>query len=222
MKKWLFRLCLIVMPVVIFTLIVGAASVHPKQLGKVGLKALACYMLTTCFAVAIGLMAGNLFQPGKGLRLEAAASASISGQGIETPSLTETLVNIVPVNPFEAMTSGNILSTIFFCLVFGIAIAHLRHSEDERIRESATTLFKFFDGGAEVMYKVVQWILEYAPIGVFALIAVVFGKQGAEAFGPLGVTTLAVYLAMAVHMVLVYGGLLAIFKLNPFRFFQHD
>ncbi|MEA1946975.1 MAG: dicarboxylate/amino acid:cation symporter [Thermodesulfobacteriota bacterium] len=210
---------MIVVPVVMFTLVVGAASVHPARLGRVGVKALGIYMITTAFAVALGLIFGNLFQPGKGMQLTAAAGAEFK-QAMKTPSLVDTVVNIVPVNPFNAMVQGNILPTIFFCLLFGIGIAYLRENEDERIRNAATTLFNFFDGGAEVMYKIVHWILEYAPIGVFALIAVVFAKQGAHAIGPLGLTTAAVYLAMLSHMLIVYGGALSLFKINPIKFFQ--
>ena len=210
---------MIVVPVVMFTIIVGAASVHPARLGRVGVKALGIYMITTAFAVALGLIFGNLFQPGKGMQLSAAAGTGLK-KAMKTPSLVDTLINIVPVNPFSAMASGNILPIIFCCLLFGIGVAYLRESDDERIRNSANTVFNFFDGGAEIMYLVVNWILEYAPIGVFALIAVVFAKQGAEALGPLGVTTGAVYLAMLSHMVLVYGGGLALFKVNPVKFFK--
>ena len=208
---------MIVMPVVMFTLIVGAASIHPARLGRVGVKALVIYMITTACAVALGLIMGNIFSPGKGLELAGAASAF--GKELTQPSLIDTLVKIVPKNPFSAISSGNILPTIFFCLIFGIGVAFLRESEEERLREAANTVFKFFEGGAEVMYKVVNWILQYAPIGVFALIAVVFGKQGAEAFGPLGIVTLSVYLALVAHMVLVYGGLLSIYRINPLFFF---
>ena len=208
---------MIVMPVVMFTLIVGAASIHPARLGRVGVKALVIYMITTACAVALGLIMGNIFSPGKGLELVGAASAF--GKELSQPSLIDTLVNIVPKNPFSAFSSGNILPTIFFCIIFGIGVAFLRESEEERVRDAANTVFKFFEGGAEVMYKVVNWILQYAPIGVFALIAVVFGKQGAEAFGPLGVVTFSVYLALVVHMALVYGGLLAIFRIHSLQFF---
>jgi len=104
--------------------------------------------------------------------------------------------------------------------MFGIGLAYVQNSEDERIRASGDVLFRFFNGGAEVMYKVVQWILEYAPIGVFALIAEVFGKQGAGAGGPLGKTALAVYLAFVVHMALVYGGMMLLFRLSPLAFFS--
>lgn len=211
---------MIVMPVIISTLIMGAGSIHPAQLGRVGVKALGIYTLTTGFAVAIGLLFGNLFQPGKGMDLGQTSGTAVSGTVMKTPSLGETIMNIVPVNPFHAITSGNVLPTIFFCLVFGIAIANLKQSSDKRIQQAATTIYRFFEGFAEVMYLVVKWILEYAPIGVFALIAVVFGKQGSEAFGPLGMTTLALYLAFFTHIILVYGGGLLLFKLNPIQFFK--
>jgi Na+/H+-dicarboxylate symporter len=168
--------------------------------------------------VALGLIFGNIFHPGKGMELAGAASGF--GKELTQPSLIETLVNIVPKNPFSAITSGKILPTIFFCIIFGIGIAYLRESEDKRIKDAATTLFKFFEGAGEVMYLVVHWILQYAPIGVFALIAVVFGKQGAEAFGPLGIVTLAVYCALFAHLLLVYGGLLTIFRVNALQFFN--
>jgi Na+/H+-dicarboxylate symporter len=208
---------MIVMPVVLFTLVVGAASIHPARLGRVGVKALMLYLVTTAFAVTIGLVTGNVFSPGKGMQLVGAASAF--GKELSKPSLLQTLLDIVPTNPFNAIVSGNMLSTIFFAIVFGMGVAYLRESSDERVRNAATTVFNFFDGGAEVMYKVVVWILQYAPIGVFALIAVVFGKQGAQAFGPLGMVTLSVYVALLVHLLFTYSGLLLLFRISPQQFF---
>lgn len=207
---------MIVMPVVIFTLIVGAASVHPSKLGKIGLKALAFYITTSAFAVALGLLVGNFFSPGAGMEL--AADAAAVGKEVKAPNLMETFLNIIPKNPFTAIASGQILPTIFASLLFGIGLAYIRQSEDERIRTAGETVFKLFEGCAEIMYKVVRWVLEYAPIGVFALIAVVFGKQGAAAFGPLGIVTMAVYVALFAHLFLVYGGLLAINRINLFQF----
>ena len=211
---------MIVMPVVISTLIVGAGSIHPAQLGRVGVKALGIYMITTAFAVAVGLLFGNLFQPGKGMELIEKGGEAVEVTTMKTPSLVETIVNIVPLNPFGAISSGQILPSIFFCLLFGIAIAYLKQHSDKRIKAAASTIYNFFEGFAEVMYLMVHWILQYAPIGVFALIAVVFGKQGAEAFGPLGMTTLVVYLAFTAHILFVYGGGLLLFKLNPVLFFR--
>ena len=212
---------MIVVPVIVFTLTVGAASVHPSQLGRVGVKALIFYMVTTAFAVTLGLVFGNLFEPGAGMKIAASATKAVSAAAnLAPPSLVDTIINVVPKNPYGAIAEGQILPVIFFCLMFGIGLAHVRNSENKTISQSGETLFRFFNGSAEVIYLVVQWILQYAPIGVFALIAEVFGKQGAEAFGPLGMTTLAVYLGFAVHMAFVYGGILALFKIDPFAFFS--
>jgi Na+/H+-dicarboxylate symporter len=211
---------MIVMPVILFTLTVGAASVHPTQLGRVGAKAMVIYLVTTGFAVSFGLLCGNLFQPGQGMEITASAAAGGLKADVTAPSLVETLLNVVPINPFAAIAEGKVLQVIFYCLLFGIGLAYARNSTDETIKRSGETVFRFFNGGAEIMYMVVHWILQYAPIGVFALIADVFGKQGPEAFGPLGWTTLAVYTGFIGHMLVVYGGLLLIFKLSPLAFFS--
>jgi Na+/H+-dicarboxylate symporter len=210
---------MIVMPVILFTLTVGAASVHPSQLGRVGIKALGLYMLTTAFAVSFGLLCGNIFQPGRGMKIAASAAEGIGGE-MAAPSLVETLTNVVPTNPFTAITEGNVLQVIFFCLLFGIGLAYARNSDNPPIQQAGETVFHFFNGGAEIMYKVVHWILEYAPIGVFALISDVFSRQGSEALGPLGWTTLAIYLAFMGHMLLVYGGMLFLTKLSPLAFYS--
>lgn len=207
---------MIVMPVIIFTLVVGAASIHPSRLGRIGVKALLIYMLTSAFAVGVGLMFGNLFSPGEGMQL--AGVAESAGRTLKQPSLINTFLNIVPKNPFGAIANGQILPTIFSAMIFGVGLAYLRDSEDTRIKNAADTVFHVFEGCAEVMYKVVHWILEYAPIGVFALIAVVFGNQGADAFGPLMIVTGAVYVALVAHMLFVYGGLLTISGLSLRKF----
>ncbi len=210
---------MIVVPVIVSTIIVGAGNVKPSQLGRVGAKCMGIYMVTTAFAVAIGLFFGNILQPGKGLELAVDASA-IKAVAPKATSLLDILINIIPTNPFQAIANGDVLATIFFCLITGIAISMLRHSDDERIRHAGNTLFHLFEGLAEVMYIVIGWVLQYVPIGVFALIAVVFGSQGAGAFGPLGVVVCTVYLAFACHISLVYGGGLLLFGVNPITFFQ--
>ena len=102
---------MIVMPVILFTLTVGAASVHPSQLGRVGVKALIIYTITTGFAVSIGLICGNIFQPGKGMQIGAEVSEGLKAD-MSAPSLLDTLINVVPVNPFGAIAEGNVLPVI--------------------------------------------------------------------------------------------------------------
>ena len=135
-------------------------------------------------------------------------------------SLTDTFINIIPVNPFSAITSSQMLPTIFICLLLGIALGIARESDEKRISQAADNMYSFFECGAELMFIIVGWVLQYAPIGVFALIAVVFGNQGAEAFGPLALVTLAMYCAVGIHLFLVYGGFLTLNSINFRQFIK--
>ncbi len=209
---------MIVMPVILSTLVVGAASINPSTLGKVGIKIILFYLLTSAFAVGVGLLMGNLFKPGMGLALGSAADAA--GKVLTQPKFIDTVLAIIPKNPFGAISGGAVLPTIFFAIILGIAISYLRGSSVERIKKSGDILFGAFDGLAEAMYLIVRGVLQYAPIGVFALIAVVFGKQGAKAVGPLGTVTLAAFLGYIFHVVVVYAVILLVNKVNPIKFFM--
>lgn len=207
---------MIVVPVIFFSLITGAASISPSRLGRVGVKIIVYYLVTTVIAVIIGLILANLFKPGIGLTLPGEAP----GKELTAPSVVQTLLNIVPTNPVDSLAKGDVLPIIFFALIFGIAISVLKESKDIRLSEGANLVFKVSDAIAEIMYKVVGGVLQYAPIGVFALIAIVFGKQGSKAFGPLGMVTLTVYIGLAIQLFVVYGVFLKAFGLSLFKFLK--
>lgn len=208
---------MIVQPVIIFTLIVGTASITPSRLGKVGVKIIIFYLCTSLFAIIVGLLFGNLIQPGTGMEIVGGAA---EGKALKSPSLIPTLLAIVPTNPFEAFAKGDVLPTICFSIFFGISLAFCREHAEQRVMAAADVTYKFFEGAAEVIFKVVGWIMQYAPIGVFALIFVVFSKHGAGAFGPLASVTVAVYLALICQLIIVYGGLLLLFGLSPIKFYK--
>lgn len=209
---------MIVMPLILTTLVIGAAGISPAELGKVGVKIIVFYLLTSAFAVAVGLFMGNIFKPGLGLDLGQVGAAA--GKTLEKPGLVDTLLNIIPTNPFGALTNGDVLPTIFFAVIFGIGISYLKISKNERLQNIGGTLYNVFEGAAEVMYIVVRWVLQYAPIGVFALIAVVFAKQGPKVIGPLGVVALACFLGYIIHVIVVYGGLLSLNRLSFLGFLR--
>ena len=208
---------MIVTPVIIFTLISGVASISPARLGKVGVKIIVFYMLTSFIAIIVGLAVGNIMQPGEGVTLKETTQEI---QAKEAPSLVETLLAIVPTNPFESIAKGDVLPIIFFSIFFGIALAYARDNQDAKIKESADSVYKFFDGCAQVIFKVVGWVMMYAPIGVFFLIFQVFAKQGAEAFGPLLHVTVAVYIGLIFQMFVVYVVICSIFKISPLLFIK--
>ncbi|MCG8452686.1 MAG: dicarboxylate/amino acid:cation symporter [Spirochaetales bacterium] len=209
---------MIVMPLILTSLVVGAASIQPRELGKIGLRIFLFYMITSALAVGVGLAMANLFKPGAGLELAAVADAA--GKEFQQPRFVDTLLNMIPKNPFGALSGGAVLPTIFFALVFGIGVSVVRSSQEERLAKAGEAVFTVFEGCAEVMYILVRGILQYAPIGVFALIAVVFGKQGSKAFGSLGLVTLTAYAGFAIQIAGIYGIILILNKLRYGRFFK--
>lgn len=209
---------MIVVPVILFSLIAGAASIAPSRLGRVGVKIMAYYLLTSAFAVAIGLAFANVFQPGAGMGI--VGDAAVQGKAAEAPTISQILLNIVPTNPAESLAKGDVLPIIFFAVLFGLAIAYVKDSKDATVAKGADTLFNVVNAAAETMYKIVRGIMEYAPIGVFFLIAMVFAQQGAKALGPLLFVTLTVYIGLLVHLVVCYGGVMAVAGLGFFKFLK--
>ena len=209
---------MIVVPVILFSLIAGAASIAPSRLGRVGVKIMAYYLATSALAVAIGLAFANVFQPGAGMGI--VGDAAVQGKEAAAPTISQILLNIVPTNPAESLAKGDVLPIIFFAVLFGLAIAYVKDSKDATVAKGADTLFQLVNAGAETMYKIVRGIMEYAPIGVFFLIAMVFAQQGAKALGPLLFVTLTVYVGLLVHLVISYGGIMAVAGLGFFKFLK--
>jgi len=209
---------MIVVPVILFSLITGAASIAPSRLGRVGVKVMVYYLLTSAFAVTIGLVFANIFRPGLGFNIVGAAGAA--GKAAAAPTISQILLNIVPTNPVESLTKGDVLPIIFFAVVFGLGISFVKDSKNEKIAKGADTLYDVCNAAAETMYKIVGGIMQYAPVGVFVLISIVFAQQGPKAIGPLLIVTLTVYIGLLVHLFGVYGGILAVNKLGFIRFWK--
>ena len=216
---------MIAAPLVLASLVVGASSItEPSKLGRIGGKTLALYLFTTAVAVAIGLVVAGLIRPGAGLpqdvstRLLASYSEQADarvGQAAEV-SFADQLLALVPTNPFEALATGNMLQIVFFALVTGVALTLIPAAKAEPV-------IRFFDGFTEVLIKIVEGTMRLAPYGVFALIAAVTAEFGFGILGTLGWYALAVVLGLALHLFVVYGGLLRLFvggRLPLARFFK--
>ncbi|WP_336343404.1 dicarboxylate/amino acid:cation symporter [Halalkalicoccus ordinarius] len=195
-------LSMIVIPIVVFTLIMGVRQLAPSTLGKVGGQVVALYAITSTIAVAIGLVIANLIDPGEGLTLTEAEFDTA-----EAPGFVEVFLGIVPENPIGAMANGDVLPTIFFALVFGLALTILREeSHDETVRDGVESIFNIMEAGAEALFKIVWGIMEYGVIGVFALMAAVFGEAGTDALVPFALLILALLIAVTIHITVVYLG----------------
>jgi Na+/H+-dicarboxylate symporter len=209
---------MIMMPIIISTLIVGASSVSPANLGKVGIRIIVLYLITSALAVAIGLAMGALFQPSA----ELANVADAAARAATAPKLSDTLLNIVPTSILHALVNEVVLAVIFAALVIGIAISYLRISGNERKEKAAAVLYNFFDGVAEVMMLVIKGIMQYAPIGVLSLVSVVFATNGPKVVGSLGIVTAACFLGYAIHIIVVYFGMVKFYAKLPIKRYFRD
>ena len=212
-QLFLSLLQMLIFPLIITTLIAGVTSISPQRLGRIGLKVFAFYLLTSAFAVAIGLGLALAVSPGAGLSMPGEAQETV-----EVPPVTETLLGIVPANPFEALVEGNVLAIMFLAIVFGLALTYMINSSDEHIQNLGLFLRRGVDGGVELVFRVIKGVLEYAPVGVFALIALVLAETGAQALMPLLQLTGVVYGAI-VLMIAVYTVLMLPFRVQVAKFF---
>jgi Na+/H+-dicarboxylate symporter len=204
---------MIIVPTILFTLIVGTASIAPSRLGRVGVKTIVYYLITSVFAVIIGLIFAIVTDPGAGTTL--AVTDAVAKEAAKT-SASSIILNVIPTNMFDAMNRGSVLQIIFFAILIGLSLAFLKDAKEERVRKAADTVFNFFEGMVEIIFKVVGWVMQYAPIGVFALLSTVFASNGAKVVGPLIGVTVILYAALIVHLIVCYGSALAFNKVNVF------
>ncbi|MEH0018224.1 MAG: dicarboxylate/amino acid:cation symporter [Desulfobacter sp.] len=201
---------LIVVPLILSTLITGVAGAgDPKKIGSLGMKTVVYFISTTFFAVVIGLVIANLIQPGAGLPLGEVATIKRP----EPVSPMQMIVSMVPMNPIEALTNGNVLQIIVFSLLFGGTLA-LAGDKGKPVAD-------FFRAMAEVMFKFSDIVIKMAPYGVFALIAWTSGKFGLALLLPMGKLIAATFIACVIHIVFTYSGAVKLLgRVNPVHFFK--
>ena len=215
---------MIVIPLVIASLIVGAASLGDlRKLGRIGGKTVVYYFLTTALAVTVGLLLANIVQPGGGVdagtRDQLAAQYEGQAQGqleiaAQAPSLKDVLLNMIPRNPVQAAADFELLPLIFFSVIFGAAISILPENQ----RKVVVT---FFEGINSASMIVIGWVMKLAPYAVFALIGSVVAQFGLDLLQSLLIYTLTVIAGLAFHTY-VTTALLVRFaaRLNPLAFFK--
>ncbi|WP_458414796.1 cation:dicarboxylate symporter family transporter [Schinkia sp. CFF1] len=208
---------MIVVPIIVSTLVIGVAGTGDiKQLGKLGGKTLIYFEIITTIAIVIGLLAANVFKPGLGVDMSSLVKTDI-GKYVETTeqvsgqghSFFDIIVSIVPTNIVNAMANQQMLAIIFFSVVFGLGVA--------AIGEKGKPVLAFFEGVADAMFWVTNFIMKFAPIGVFGLIGVTVSKFGLASLVPLGKLMILVYVAMAFFILIVLGGVAKLVGINIFH-----
>ena len=204
---------MLVVPLVFCSLICGSMAIgDTKTLGKVGVKTIGFYLVTTALAVCVALGSALLINPGRGLDMDAVQKGTVSS-ATEATSLVDTLLNIIPKNPIQSMANGDMLPIIVFALFVGIMLA--------KLGTRGSVVANFFSQFNDVMMEMTMAIMKVAPIGVFCLIARTFATVGFSAFAPMLKYMGNVTLALAIQCLIVYQILLFVFtRLNPFKFIK--
>ncbi|MDP3371063.1 MAG: dicarboxylate/amino acid:cation symporter [Brevundimonas sp.] len=201
---------MVVIPLVFLTIVSGVVSLQdPRRLGSLGLKTLFLYLLTTALAIVIGLILGALVQPGLGVDFAGAVPREVEA----AQPFAGLLESIVPTNPIKALAEGQVLSVIFFALIFGAGVL-VAGAKGAAAADA-------INAGAEAMLKVVNFVMEVAPFGVFALIAWVMGTTGPATFVNVALLAFCVIVGCILQILLVHGGLIKLLaRLPAWPFFR--
>lgn len=222
---FLNALKMIIVPLIIASLITGIAGIGgSKGLGRLGSKAILFYMSTSLLAILTGLFFVNLFNPGiidgqaarevLGLSADQVSTVESKVAGKSVSDIAGVFLSMVPTNVVAAAANGQMLGLIFFSILFGYFMT--------RINEPyAEAQFNFWQGLFEVMMRITEWVMKFAPLGVFALVAKVVMSTGLGAFKPLLVFFLTVLLALLAHAFIILPLMLKFLtRLNPLRQYQ--
>ena len=220
---FLNALKMLIVPLIVSSIIVGVASIGSSEdLGKLGGKTIAFYLLSSLLAILVGLILVNVIKPGivdgeparELLALDTAGEDVIAKIGTaDSGAVVEIFLRMVPPNIVNAAANGQMLGLIFFSLLFGYFMTRVDHSRAE-------PLFAFWDGMFHVMMKMTSWVMLFAPVGVFGLVAKTVSRTGFDAAKPLLVFAATVLLALAIHAFVTMPVLLrSIGRVAPYRMF---
>jgi Na+/H+-dicarboxylate symporter len=221
---WIRLIQMIVVPLVVASLVVGAASLGDlRTVGRVGSKTVGYYLITTSIAVSIGLVLSNIVKPGRGISAESqqalAAEYGSQAEGTidlaqQTPSVVDLLLNMIPRNPIGAAANADMLPLILFSILFGVAATTIR--EDRR-----RAVMGVFEGVNDIAMQLIHWIMVLAPYAVFAMIAAVTARFGFEILQSLLWYTGTVVVGLLLHAFGTFSLILRfVARLNPIEFFK--
>ncbi|TNF97882.1 MAG: dicarboxylate/amino acid:cation symporter, partial [Gammaproteobacteria bacterium] len=208
---------MLIVPLIFSAIITGISNIgDQKGFGRLGLKTIAYYLTTSFIAIVIGLVLVNLIQPGHGMQLpadlsmEQAAKVEDKGAG----DIVDVFLRMVPPNVVQAAAQGQMLGIIFFSLLFGFFMTRIRE-------DLAQQQINFWQGVFEVMMRITDLIMRFAPIGVFGLVAAVVAKTGLDQFGNVLVFFFTVLAALMIHLLIILPLILKfVGGVKPFRHYR--
>jgi proton glutamate symport protein len=205
----------LIVPLLFSTLVVGIAGHGDdmKRVGKLAFRSILYFELVTTLALAVGLLAVNLVQPGRGVDLGASSAETGSELARTHTTLSGVIEHTVPQSFFEAAASNEVLQVVFFSIVFAVALSKVQGP-------AKTFMLSACESLSEVMFKFTAIVMNFAPFGIGAAIAVTVGKSGLGVLRNLGVLVLTLYGALIAFVLFVLIPVAQAFKVPLRRFWQ--
>lgn len=192
---------MVIAPLLFATLVVGIAG-HgdPKSLGRIGIKTIIYFELITTIALFIGLGAANFLNPGKGINISNTNFAQLNhitqiAQNNQANSFSDFFVNLVPNSIFQAMADGNLLQIVIFSIFFAFAIC--------AVGKRAKPVMDVLQSTAAIMFKFTEYVMYFAPIGIFGAIAYTIGSNGISILKNYAKIIFSLYFALILFVCLV-------------------
>ena len=206
---------MVIAPIIFCTVVSGIAHMQDaKKVGRVGVKALVYFEVVSTFALAIGLIIGNIAQPGAGFtgKPDEAAVAKFANPAAHQ-STVEFFLNIIPDSVVGAFAKGDVLQVLLFAILFGFALMAMG--------DRATVVRTFIDDAAHAIFGVIAIVMKVAPIGAFGAMAYTIGKYGPTVLGNLVSLIAVFYLTSALFVIVVLGSIARFAGVNIFRFLYY-
>jgi uncharacterized protein len=205
---------MLVIPLVAVLVINSITSISSLgHLRKIGIKTISWFLATTAIAALIGLLVALVMDPGAGI--QQALPKDFKPRDI--PTFSQVILDLVPTNPIGDMAAGKVVPVLIFSIFIAIAIVHVGSKKPEVVAPVKQVL----ESLGHILHQVIKYVIKLTPYGVYALIATMAAQYGAETLRPLIAVILATYIALILHFVITFGGLVTfVARVNPFKFFR--
>ena len=195
---------MIIIPLIFTSIILGVSSIGKgKKLGRLGFKTLLYYVSTSLIAIIIGLVLANLIRPGDNLKV--LSESPYDASQLQTDgSFADIILRMIPTNPISSLANGEILSIIFFAIIFGIAMNFVNNKYSDNLRFIIESIYK-------VILKITQFVIKLIPIGVLGLMVKMVTHLGLESLQKLGWYALTIAAGLSIHFFIVLPLILLLF-----------
>ncbi len=205
---------MIIVPLIFTSIVSGVSNIgEGKKLGRIGLKTMIYYVVTSMLAILVGLTLTNLLKPGVGVNIP--VNQGFDPGDLKTPgSLMDILIRMIPLNPVHAASSGDMLGVIFFSIVLGVGISKLKPEYGDLIKNIFNSFF-------ELMMKVTEIIIKFAPIGVFGLMSKVVANTGFDMIKAVGKYMFTIAAGLSIHLLITLPLLFFLLtRINPVKHYK--